>query len=175
MSRRINIAVDLIAFAGFMVAGSPSTTGALNHERIGVAISATLVVHLLLHRAWVASLVRRFIGTVARASRVNFLVDTLMGVAASTLAVTGVMLSRTLMAPLGIVAAHGGTVLQLHEGAAEILTVLLFVHLVLHRTWIRRAFAGMARASVYPFVAPFRRGVPVRVAVPERAGRRDRG
>jgi hypothetical protein len=171
LSRRINIAVDLVAFVGFLVAGLPATTGALNHERIGIAISATMVVHLLLHRAWVASVARRFIGTVAAASRVNFLVDGLMGVAAATIAVTGVMLSRTLLAPLGLSAARGGTVLVVHGGAAEVLAVLVVAHLVLHRVWIGRAFASMARAAVSPFVAPLRRGAPVRVAVPVPADR----
>jgi hypothetical protein len=154
MSRRLNIAIDAIAFVVFLIAAQPERTGVLGHERFGLAAAATLFLHLALHRAWVASVVRRFLGRVARASRVNLLVDTLMALSAITLAATGVALSGTLLSPFGIAAAHGGSVLELHEGAAEILTVLVFTHLVLHRTWIALATGGMLEAAFRLVLAP---------------------
>jgi hypothetical protein len=172
-ARSVNIAVDVLAFVGFLLAAQPDYTGLRNHEWIGLAISATMVVHLLLHRAWVASVVRRFLGTVATASRVNLLIDALMGASAVIVAVTGVALSRTLLSAFGIVAAHGGAVLELHEAAAEILTVLLLVHLVLHRVWIWRAAVSIVAGALSPVLAPFRR-VPVAALTPARAGARAR-
>jgi hypothetical protein len=164
MSRRLNTAIDAIAFVVFFFAAQPERTGALGHERLGLAATATLIVHLVMHRAWVASVVRRFLGTVARASRVNLLVDALMAVSAVTLAATGVALSRTLLSPFGIIAAHGGSVLELHEGAAEILATLVIAHLALHRAWITRVVRGGLAAVFRPVLAPFARlraGQPV--------------
>jgi hypothetical protein len=152
----LNIAVDAFAFVAFLLAAQPERTGVLYHERIGLAVTATLVIHLLLHRAWVASVVRRFLGAMARASRINLVVDALMGLAAATIAITGVALSETLLRPLGIAAAHGGQVLQIHAGAGEILTILTLAHLVLHRAWIARAARDVLAVVFWPVLAPIR-------------------
>jgi uncharacterized membrane protein YhaH (DUF805 family) len=154
MSARTNFFLDLVIFAGFLVAYNPPLTGIAVHEWLGIAFLATLVGHLLVHWQWVATVTRRLFDRPARGSRLDYAVDLLLFVALTATVVSGVMISRSVLATFGLSVPRNRAWRQIHEMGADASLAALAVHVGLHFEWVmaqgRRMLGGATRRAGAP-------------------------
>ena len=136
MSQKTNLFVDIAILVGFLVAYQPSLTGNTVHEWFTLAFSSVLIVHLLLHWDWVLSVTRRFFLKLFHSSRLNYILNLALLVDFVTIMLSGVMISKSVLATLGLQAANNPTWRFLHSSAADISLILIGLHIALHWKWI---------------------------------------
>lgn len=150
---KINLLLDSVMFAGFLVAMAPRFSGLAVHEWLGVAFGAAIVTHLLLHWRWIATVTRRFFGKLAAQSRINYILNSLLFIDITIITFTGLMISEVALPALGLPRASGGAWRGLHELSANLMLLLLGLHIALHWQWI----VGMVKRFVVAPLAPGRR------------------
>jgi hypothetical protein len=136
MSAKTNLALDVAIFCAFLVASNPAFTGLAVHEWLSVAFAATLVLHLLFHWKWIATLTKTFFKNLLHASRLDYLVDGLLFVAMTAAMLSGLMISRNVMATLGISLPAVPAWRSIHSLSANLSLVLVAVHFGLHWKWV---------------------------------------
>ncbi len=138
MSARARLGLDAGLFAVLLIAYYPARTGLAVHEWLSVAIIVPLLLHLVLNWDWVTKIVTRFARKLLSASRVNFVVDTLLFVAAVAVVLSGIVVSQSIAGFFGI--ANNPSVIwyALHSVSANATIALVVVHLGLHWRWIAR-------------------------------------
>ena len=136
MSAKTNLTLDIAIFSAFLVASSPAFTGLAIHEWLSVAFAATLVLHLLFHWKWIATLTKTFFKNLLHASRLDYLVDGLLFVAMTAAILSGLMISRSVMVTLGISLSAVPAWRSIHSLSANLSLVLVAVHFGLHWKWV---------------------------------------
>jgi hypothetical protein len=137
---RTNLLIDIGIFAVFLVAANPNLTGLAWHEWLGVALSATLIVHLLLHWRWIATVTLHFARPLLHDSRLQYVVDMLLFISFTTVMMSGIMISRVVIPFLGIALTRNPTWLPLHDLSANSTLALIAVHTALHWDWVVKTF-----------------------------------
>jgi hypothetical protein len=132
----LNLLVDLSVFVGFLAATAPLFTGLAIHEWLSLAVAVVIIVHLLLHWNWIVGITKRLFGRVSHASRVNYLLNTLLFIAFTIVTFTGVMISEEVLPLFGLRLAHDGAWRQLHGLASNASVILIGLHVALHWNWI---------------------------------------
>jgi hypothetical protein len=94
---KVNLFLDVAIFAAFLLALDPRLTGIAIHEWLGVAGTAAVVVHLLLHWEWIVGVTRRFLGRTSGAARLNYVVDALFFIDLVVISLSGLMVSQALL------------------------------------------------------------------------------
>jgi hypothetical protein len=155
---RVNLLVDAAIFIAFLVSTAPRFTGLAIHEWLGLAFGAAIVAHLLLHWSWIVQVTRRFFGKVTWSARVNYLLNTLLFIAFTTIIATGVLISEEALPLFGITFAHDNLWMMLHRLATDATIVLTSLHVALHWGWIvnttRRLFTRKPRGAALPTAQP---------------------
>ncbi|MDR1014802.1 MAG: DUF4405 domain-containing protein [Coriobacteriales bacterium] len=138
MDRRI-LVFDICLFAGLAAALNPTLTGFVLHEWLGLAFAAVLAVHVamrlpvLARQAWA---LRR--PTVVG----DFLVSVLLFIDLAACLVSGVLMSGSVLATLGLYAPGYLVWNPIHAFTAKAMLALGIIHVVLHwprlRTLVRR-------------------------------------
>jgi hypothetical protein len=136
MKVRSNLFIDITIFFGFLVATEPNFTGNTIHEWLGLAVFFTTLVHLLLHWNWVVYVIKKFFKRMPLSKRINTVVDLLIFVAFVTITFSGVMMSKSALATLGISVPNGGSWKQLHSLAMTASLYLVAIHFALHWSWV---------------------------------------
>lgn len=139
-----NFLIDLVIFAGFLLAFEPHITGDSIHEWLGLGLFVTAMIHLLIHWRWVANAVKKFFARMPFKTRIDSIVDWMIFVGFVVMTWSGVMISRTVLSTLGISLPGGGDWRQLHSLSAEISLYLVALHFALHWSWV----AGVLRKYV---------------------------
>ena len=93
---RTNLLIDLGIFGVFLVAANPNLTGLAVHEWLGVAFAGTLIVHLLLHWRWIATLTLQFFRQLWHDSRLQYVVDGMLFISFTAVMMSGLMISRAI-------------------------------------------------------------------------------
>lgn len=137
---RQNLVVDLLLFVAFLLLMNVHTTGETVHELLGIAIGATVIVHLLLHWQWLATTVRKIFAHLPWRTRVNALLNTLLFVAFTVMVLSGLLISETVLPALGITLQGGGAWHQLHTLSSDLALFVVAAHVGLHWGWIVAAF-----------------------------------
>jgi hypothetical protein len=132
----VNLLVDSAVFVAFLGATAPALTGLAIHEWLGLAIGAAIITHLLLHWSWIVGVTRRLFGRVGWEARVNYLLNTLLFVAFTTIIFTGVMISEVALPLLGVSFERDGVWMVVHKLASDAAVVLIGLHVALHWRWI---------------------------------------
>ncbi len=148
---KVNYLVDLAIFIAFLFALDPRSTGMAIHEWLGIAFGAAIVTHLLLHWKWLVASTRRLFGKLPWATRVNYILNTLLFVAMTIIVLSGIMMSEVALPALGIQLQSGGAWHQLHSLASDAALYLLALHVALHWKWIVNT---TKRYVISPLVAP---------------------
>lgn len=167
---KINYLYDLIILIVFLVLFDPHVTGAAIHEWLGIAFGAALITHLLLHWKWLVASTRRFLGRLPRATRINYVLNSLLFIAMTVLIFSGLMMSESALPALGISLPEGRTWHSLHALSADWALIILGFHVALHWKWI---LTTTKRYVVSPIVSRLPRRAaarqPLLEAVPEEA------
>ena len=158
-----NFWIDIGILLAFLVTMEPRFGGIAVHEWLSIALAAAIVVHLLLHWAWIAGVGGRFFRRLWHASRLKFVVDGLLFVASVAVMLSGLLISRSALPALGIpVEQAGGTWRVLHSLSADLSILLVGLHFALNWDWVVRVtrrylldpLAGLLRARREPAPAP---------------------
>jgi len=154
---KTNLFLDITIFTAFLVSSNPSITGLAVHEWFGVAFAAALLTHLLLHFDWVVSVTRTFFKKLFHESRLNYVINALLFVAMTGAILSGLMISKNVIATLGIQLSVSQGWRSIHTLSADLSLVMVAVHAALHWKWIVNS---VQRYIVTPVVALFQRPQP---------------
>lgn len=147
----VNLAVDIGIFVAFLAATAPRLTGLAIHEWLSLAFGAAILTHLLLHWSWIVGVTRRFFGKVAWSARLNYVLNTLLFIAMTTVIVTGILISEVALPFIGISLERDRLWGSLHRLASDATVLLIGLHVALHWRWIvnatRRLFSRRAGAQ----------------------------
>ncbi len=136
MSTKTNLVIDIAIFSAFLAASNPVFTGLAVHEWLSVAFIAVLVTHILLHWAWIAALTTTFFKKLFHSSRLNFVVDGFLFVAMTAAMLSGIVVSRTVLATLGITISASPAWRSIHSLSANASLVFVALHFALHWNWV---------------------------------------
>lgn len=136
MAIKKNLCVDLAIFFAFLVAFEPHLTGATIHEWFSLALGGAIIVHLLLHWDWIITVGKEFFRKLFHSSRLNFVLDVLLLVAFVTIMLSGLMISRSVLAVFGLSVDAQPTWRFLHSAASNFALLLVGLHVALHWKWI---------------------------------------
>ena len=136
---KINLAVDMGIFLGFLIAEAPHFSGVAIHEWLSIAFGAAIIAHLLLHWQWIVEVTRRFFSHIPFQSRLNYILNTLLFIDMTLVIYSGLMISRVALPALGLSVAEGGAWRGIHDITANIALVLVGLHVALHWSWIVNA------------------------------------
>jgi hypothetical protein len=148
MSIKLNLSLDVIIFLAFLFAMNPASTGLPVHEWLSIAFIATLLLHLLFHWKWIATLTRTLFQKLFHSSRLNYLVDFLFMVSMVAVMLSGILISRSFLQTLGIKLEASRSWRSIHSLSANTTLLLLGIHFALHWNWIVNS---VARYILEPF------------------------
>lgn len=112
--------IDIVIFAGFLVAWDPNSTGIAVHEWLTIGGIAALVVHLLLSWNWIVEIGVRFFGVLPPRTRFSYILNLLLFVDMTLIMFTGIMISRAVMPFLHIPVQHNPLWRGMHDATANI-------------------------------------------------------
>ncbi|PWH13798.1 MAG: hypothetical protein DDG60_09630 [Anaerolineae bacterium] len=153
-SAKTNLFVDLFVFSAFLIIANPDLTGMTLHEWLGVAFLAALLTHLVLHWEWIVRITLSFFKKLWHASRLNYIVNLLFLVLMTGALFSGLMISESVLAFLGISIERNPVWEGLHHTLSDASVLVLGLHLALHWKWIVNTFN---RYVIQPVVRLFRR------------------
>jgi hypothetical protein len=133
---KTNLFLDIGIFTTFLIVSAPKFTGETIHEWVGLALAATLLIHILLHWNWIITVGARFFQNLWHSSRFNFLVNILVFAAFIAVTVSGIMISKSISGILGIQLTGGGNWKMIHKTTADAALYLTGLHLALHWNWL---------------------------------------
>jgi hypothetical protein len=136
MSTKTNLTLDIAIFSAFLVASNPALTGLAIHEWLGVSFIAALIIHLLFHWDWIACLTKTFFKKLFHASRLNFVVDSLLFVAMTAVMLSGLMISKNVLAAFGIQLEVSRSWRSIHSLSADASLIFVALHFALHWKWV---------------------------------------
>jgi len=113
------------------------------HEIGGLAACGLFVIHNGINRKWIAGVTKRlFTRPLPLKTRVGYAVDLLLLVSTVSIALSGIMISRTVLVNI-----YGdvGFWRPLHYSASAVALILVGVHLGLHWSFIRSMFTRLVR------------------------------
>ncbi len=128
--------VDVTLFAVFLLVMNVPLTDIAIHEWLGIAIGVGLVVHLVQHGNWLATISQRFRSATSFRNRLNYVMTGLLFVAFVSIIVSGLVISEAAMPWLGIVTAQSTFWLWLHLVSVNVVLLLTAFHLALNWQWI---------------------------------------
>ena len=152
-SLKTNFWLDVLVFAGTLVALQPRMTGIAVHEWFALAAAVTLVLHIVLHWDWVVSITKKFFSNLFHVSRLNYLVDGLLFVIFTVTMTSGLVISRVVMPTFGLQTFSSQSWLEIHNTSANLTLLLVALHFALHWSWVRNTFNRLV-------IAPFQRRCP---------------
>ncbi len=143
--------LDAGLLLGFCAAESTGFTGMIVHEWLGIALTAMVLVHLLLSWTWIATSTRRFFAVSMR-TRVNYLLNLCLFGSATAVIASGLLISReAIPAVLGI-RADVKTDYQwgvVHDKMSDLVLIIAALHLAINWDWsvtvARKIFRAGAR------------------------------
>jgi hypothetical protein len=136
---KMNLLVDIAIFTAFLIALDPHMTGTAIHEWLGIALSAAIIAHLLLHWKWLVQITRRFLKRLPGQSRLNYLVNALLFIDVTLIILSGLMISEEALPLLGIAIQRDSFWRMLHTLSADWAIYILGLHVALHWKWIASA------------------------------------
>lgn len=154
MSTKTNLVLDITIFSAFLIASNPALTGLAIHEWLGVSFAAALIVHLLFHWRWIVNLTITFFKNVMHASRLNYLVDGLLFVAMTATMLSGILISRNVLATFGITLSAAPTWRSIHSLSADASLIFVALHFALHWNWV---ITNVQRYITVPLMGLFHR------------------
>lgn len=134
-----NLALDLTLFVAFIVDVNLQLTGIPIHEWLGILFGGLFMLHVIFHWEWVVSITRRFFGRAPVKDKINYVLNLALYIDFVLITVSGILISRSAMATLGITVNGSRYWTMLHHTTADLSIFLIGLHLALHWKWITNA------------------------------------
>ena len=128
--------LDLILFVLFLVTNAPQGTGIPFHEWIGIVFIIPIVVHVVMDWQWMLSVTQRLFKNLNGETRFNHFWDVLLFIMMTLVIFSGVIVSRSALPALGIPIQVDHVWVELHEATANLLIIMVGIHLAMHLKWI---------------------------------------
>ena len=154
MSTKTNLILDLTMFGAFLAVSNPHLTGVSIHEWLAVSLAGAVITHLLLHWNWIVQVGRQFFRKLWHQSRLNFVVNSLFFIAMTGTIFSGLMISESVLATLGIHLDVSRSWKSIHTLMSDASVLLLGVHFALHLKWVA---ANIGRYLIDPVRGLFQR------------------
>lgn len=132
MDAKKYLIVDAAALVVYAMVANPVFTGIPVHEWIGIGLFVLFVAHTAQHYDWIVETLRSRSSRHSWQRRANLIVDALIVIAFMVCAVSGLLVSGTVLASIGMYADGYYFWNPLHAASAKVLFALLMVHIVLH-------------------------------------------
>lgn len=129
---KLNLFLDILLVVVFAVEMETRFTGLRIHELLGLGFSVAILIHLLLHWDWVVAITKQFFRKLLHESRLNYVLNALLLIDMIVIAVSGILISRT----LGLNFDGGRALQPIHIMASYLSLVLIGLHVALHWKWI---------------------------------------
>jgi len=136
MRSRTRLILDGALFVALLAAYKPTWTGITWHEWLCIAVIVPLLVHFIVNWDWVLRTARTFVDRLFHASRLNFVIDSVLLVSTVTVMLSGFMVAPALLAPFGIHPSNLAEWLLVHSWSANVTVGLLLLHTALHGRWL---------------------------------------
>lgn len=133
---KTNLILDITIFIAFLVVANPHLTGNSIHEWLSLSFAAAIVTHLLFHWKWLVNVTKAYFQKLFHRSRLNYMVNLLFFVAMTVAMFSGLMISKDILALLGIHLDVSRTWKTIHNLSSDISIILLGIHFALHWSWI---------------------------------------
>jgi len=130
----------VVAFALFFVVSAPQSTDIPIHEWLSFVFFGTFIVHIVVHWRWIIDVTKRLIKKLPGETRFNHLWDVIIFVMMVVVMFTGVLISEVALPALGVPMEIDPFWNQLHDLSANLLLIMLGIHLAMHWDWIVSAF-----------------------------------
>lgn len=146
----INLYLDVVLTAAFLISLKPFTTGIALHEWLGLALGVGLAIHAALHWRWIVGITAKLFGKLPAKTRVYYALDATLLAAFVTIIVTGVLMSRTVLPLFGLRGVMLFPLPLVHAWASYVTLALIGVKLVLHWTWIKNTVSRYVIGQRHP-------------------------
>ncbi len=133
---KLNLFLDIGLALAYVVERDRDFTGTHNHELLGLALGAALLLHIVMHWQWIVSLSKTFLHKLIHESRANYLLALLLLVNMLVTVATGILISETLGLNLAVRELAGISVKSLHTVSADLSLLLVALHVAMHWKWI---------------------------------------
>jgi len=133
---QVRLYLDLVLFVLFLVTNAPQGTGILFHEWIGIAFIIPIVVHVVMDWQWLVSVTQRLFRKLNGETRFNHFWDILLFIMMTLVTFSGVIVSHSALPSLGIPIQVDHAWVELHEATANLLIIMVGIHLAMHLKWI---------------------------------------
>lgn len=134
---QVNVFLDLLLTAVFVVDMEEHFTGLALHELLGLVFGVAFALHIVLHWDWIVNITRTFFKKLVHESRVNYLLNLVLFADMLFVVVSGILISRTLGLELSLAQDAQQTLKMLHMVAADLVLVIVALHLGMHWKWIK--------------------------------------
>ncbi|MFK7804197.1 MAG: DUF4405 domain-containing protein, partial [Anaerolineae bacterium] len=128
--------VNLVFFIIMVLVLAPQATGIPIHEWISFVVIVPLFIHLIMDWKWIVSITKRLFKSVPAETRFNYILDWLLLFLFVVATFTGVLISEAALPSLGINVVIDPFWSSLHGTSANLMMIILGVHLAMHWKWI---------------------------------------
>lgn len=137
-----NLIIDIIAFVSFLIVMDPRVTGIAVHEWLSVAFAGLLVVHVLIHWAWLASATRRLLKAIPL-TRGKLIVNALIFIGFTVATMSGFMVSKSILELFGMHRLESHSWREVHEISSNLTLLLTGIHVALNWSWVKKALGSV--------------------------------
>lgn len=131
--------VDVTLFVIFLLVMNLPLTGIAIHEWLGIAIGIGLLVHLVQHGDWLATVTQRFRAKTSLRNRLNYLMTGLLFLAFVSIVLSGLVISEVAIPWIGITTTSSAFWLWLHLVSINFVLLLTALHIALNWKWILKS------------------------------------
>lgn len=128
--------IDVGLFVIFLMVMNVPLTGITIHEWLSIGIATVLVVHLVQHGNWVATITGRLLSATSFKNRLNSVMMVVLFLAFVSIIVSGLVISEVALPWLGVRTAYSSFWLWLHLLSVDVVLYSTALHLALHWKWI---------------------------------------
>lgn len=128
--------IDTLLLALMITAAAQKATGNIIHEWVSLVFIIPFIIHLVQHWEWITNIPKRFFGRLNIHSRINVVLNLALYLTMLWVLISGLLTSKEALPMLGFEVGRDRFWKEMHHDAANILLVIVGVHMALHWSWV---------------------------------------